>query len=565
MPRKKSKTYSWDFETTVDPNDCRVWAWASVNVDDFSDIAVGTTIESFIEFISTANCKGSFHNLKFDGEFIITWLLNNGYKHTTSKEKIKENEFYTLISDKGQFYQIIIQFKNSRVTITDSFKLLPFKVEKIAKDFGLPISKLKIDYVAARQKGHVLTQEEYDYVVADAKIVAMALKILRDNGMTKMTIGSNALNNYRSGVGKNFRYLFPVPDNDAFIRKSYKGGFVYANPLFAGKTVGAGIVLDVNSLYPSVMFNPDNYYPVGNGFYYDGQYVYDPVRPLYIQRIMCSFKVKKNHLPTIQIKGAFSGFVPTEYLTSSKGQIVELTLTCIDLQLFLDHYDVYDLVYVDGFKYEAKTQLFTDYIVYWSEAKAQAKRDGNKSLYALAKLMLNNLYGKFSTNPICASKIPYLDNGVVKYAPGEKEKREPVYIPVGTFVTAYARNVTIRAAQKLYFRFLYADTDSLHLLGTDIPTELDINDYKLGAWKHESSFTKGKYLRAKTYMEQEIKKECDGFLITQRKITVAGMPSQCYSQVTFDNFKIGAIYTGKLRPVHVPGGIVLDSTTFKIR
>lgn len=560
----KCPVYSWDFETTVDSNDCRVWAWASVGVSNTDDVQVNNNIDSFMQFISERTCKGYFHNLKFDGEFILSWLLRHNFKHKTNPDRLKPNEFYTMISDGGQFYKIIIRFDKTKCTILDSFKLLPFKVEKIAKDFGLPISKLSIDYVACRKVGHVLTDEEREYVVTDAKIIAMALKIMFDNGLTRLTIGSNALNSYKKSVGNNFKHWFPTPSNDAFIRKSYKGGFTYANPKFVGKDIGCGIVLDVNSLYPSVMADENNPYPVGNGVYYEGRYNTDEDYPLYVQRIITRFKVKPEHLPTIQVKNAFSSFVPTEYLTDSGDELVELTLTCVDLALFLDHYDVEDLTYVDGYKYMAMSGLFTEYIVYWTEVKIKAKRDGNASMYTIAKLMLNNLYGKFSSKAIGYSKIPYIDNGVVKYRLGDKEEREPVYIPVGTFVTAYARNVTIRAAQKVYYRFLYADTDSLHLVGTEIPKELNVDDYKLGAWKHESTFVKARYLRAKTYIENEIVKEVEGIKLCSLKITVAGMPPTCYSQVDFDNFNIGAVYSGKLTPRHVAGGIVLEETTFKI-
>ena len=108
----------------------------------------------------------------------------------------------------------------------------------------------------------------------------------------------------------------------------------------------------------------------------------------------------------------------------------------------------------------------------------------------------------------------------------------------------------------MYDRFLYADTDSLHLIGTDIPAEIDVDPVRLGAWKHEATFTRGKYLRAKTYIE-----EIDGRLC----VTCAGLPDELHDQVTFENFEPGAIYTGKLRPVHTAGGIVLEETNFSIR
>ena len=56
--------------------------------------------------------------------------------------------------------------------------------------------------------------------------MALALDILYQQDMTKMTVGANALHSFKS-MCKNFKYLFPVLpiDVDADIRKSYKGGF----------------------------------------------------------------------------------------------------------------------------------------------------------------------------------------------------------------------------------------------------------------------------------------------------------------------------------------------------
>lgn len=83
----------------------------------------------------------------------------------------------------------------------------------------------------------------------------------------------------------------------------------------------------------------------------------------------------------------------------------------------------------------------------------------------------------------------------------DEEQRTPVYIPVASFITAYARNKTIRSAQKVYDRFIYADTDSLHLTGLEYPEDLEIHDTKLGAWAHESTFIRAKFIKPKTYIE----------------------------------------------------------------
>ena len=556
--------YVADFETTTQKDDCRVWAWGLFEIGSVGNFEYGNTIESFMERMKELSKNKEtiyFHNLKFDGEFILYYLLKNGWSHVTEKADRRDYSFMTLISDKGQFYSIEIYFKVSKsrqhkIKFLDSLKVLPFSVEDIAKGFDLPIRKEEIDYTAAREPGHELTPEEISYLRNDCEIVARALKILFDQNLTRMTTAGNAIYNYKSIISKtNFSRWFPVPEYDADVRQSYRGGFTYANPRYTDQTIGAGIVLDVNSLYPSVMY--DKPLPYGDPIYFKGEYKPDNLYKLYVIMIRCNFRLKKDHIPTLQCKQN-AAFVPTEYLTDSRGEDVVLCLTSVDLALFLSHYDVFNLEYLSGWKFKASTMLFKDYIDKWYAVKQQATIDGNKQMRTISKLMLNSLYGKFGMNPKTRSKIPVLDwtNDRVTYVYGEPEIRDPIYIPIATFITAWARYLTITSAQSVYDRFLYADTDSLHLIGTDIPAEIDVDPVRLGAWKHEATFTRGKYLRAKTYIE-----EIDGRLC----VTCAGLPEELHDQVTFENFEPGAIYTGKLRPVHTAGGIVLEETNFSIR
>ena len=149
--------------------------------------------------------------------------------------------------------------------------MLPFSVEEIAKGFDLPIRKEEIDYTAAREPGHELTPEEISYLRNDCEIVARAVKILFDQNLTRMTTAGNAIHDYKAIISKaNFSRWFPVPEYDADVRQSYRGGFTYANPRYTDQTIGAGIVLDVNSLYPSVMYYEP--LPYGDPIYFEGEY-----------------------------------------------------------------------------------------------------------------------------------------------------------------------------------------------------------------------------------------------------------------------------------------------------
>lgn len=552
--------YTADFETTTTPEDCRVWAWGIMDIDNIGNFNYGNRISDFMSYIKLlVPATLYFHNLKFDGEFLLTELFKNGFKHVKTKRELEKNTFTTLISDKGQFYSMEICFgkkgtHNESIVIYDSLKIIPFPVAKVAETFNLPILKGEIDYDLYREVGHVLTQEELSYLKNDVEIMARALKVLFSQGLTKMTQGANALYDYKRIIGKSkFVKWFPIPDYDGDIRQAYKGGFTYLNPKFKGVDIGEGLVFDINSLYPYVMYTEP--LPYGEGIYFKGQYQPDPERPLYICMITCQFELKENYIPTIQLKNNLS-FVPTQYITSSKGEDVTMCLTNVDLELFLEHYNVYNIDYHSGWKFRAAHNMFKDYIDKWIKIKIESSENGNGGMRTLAKLMLNALYGKFGTNPNVRSKYPYFRDGQVGYITGEQETREPIYIPMAVFITSWARNKTIRSAQQCFDRFIYADTDSLHIAGTEIPEFLDIHPTRLGAWKHESTFTRARFIRQKSYIE-----EIDGKL----NITCAGLPERCYPYVTFDNFRSGASYGGKLTFKHVRGGVVLSPTEFTIK
>ncbi len=590
-----------DFETTTDPNDLRVWASCAVDIDTLKPVHIGNDIESFFEWLKNKNTVCYFHNLKFDGEFILSYLLKKGYRQSNSKEP---GTFSTLITDMGAWYSITVIFekkkkKYKKVVFYDSLKKLPFKVAQIAKAFHLKDEKLSIDYKADRPVGHELTDEERAYIISDCRIVAAALKIQLEKGLKKMTISSDALNGYKDTIGKDiFAKWFPVLpyELDTDIRRAYRGGYVYLKPEHRNRRGLVGMTFDVNSLYPSVMY--DCTLPYGYPIYFEGDPDPDERYNLFIVRLRCGFDVKPGHLPTIQLKNN-RRFIETEYLTSSEGEVIEMTLTSVDLALFLDHYDVYDLKYIKGWKFKGVKGLFKEYIDYWSEVKATSKG----AMRQLAKLMLNSLYGRFATAPMSNTKFSYMDElGVVRHVVNtpsnrklygvkddvdEDELRDPVYTAMSVFITAYARDKTIRSGQAVYDRFIYADTDSLHIIGHETPDGLDVHPTRLGAWKNEGSFTDSKYIRAKTYMETvheeltpslkvyvsvlmdskiERAEHIDGVLHTwSTKVTCAGMPDNVKELVTYDNFQSGSTFDGKLVPRRYPGGVILTETTFTIK
>lgn len=566
--------YVSDFETTVRDGFACVWLYANVSIYDTENIAHGYSIQEYMEHIFELEPKiVYFHNLKFDGMYIIDWLLRNGFTHTEEK-KMRSVEFKTLIGEEGQVYSITIRTDKRKIQFWDSLKIFNFSVEEIANSFKLPMSKGTIDYDAPRPHGYIPTKEEIYYVDKDVLIVAKALKMFIDEGYTKMTIASNALKEFKDTVPKKeWQYLFPIlnPEIDGFCRKSYKGGFTYVNPRYQNRTLGRGCVYDMNSMYPYTLYYKSM--PVGLPHYFAGS---PPQNKLYIIKIHCDrIYVKENHIPTIQIKGSFR-FNETDYLTDAYD--VDLHLTSVDYELFKDHYNHDNLVEISGYWFESRDDLFREYIDKFMEQKRNSK--GGKR--QIAKLFLNGLYGKFGSKIDKITKIPYLDKeeNIIKFRRTPPQQTDPIYIPVASFVTAYARDNIIRNAQRNYDRFIYCDTDSLHLLGTEIP-DIPIHDTELGYYKCEGVFRKSRFIRPKTYTEvtRFEKKYCSlkygnkivtnniKSILYKDEIKCCGMSKNIVKSgaVTFDNFVEGAEYEGKLKPKIIPGGVVLVAIPFTIK
>lgn len=560
------KKYVSDFETAKDNNDNMfVWEYAVVTIEeDPMVVSFGNNIDSFFNCMIKNPGEYYFHNAKFDAEYLISYLYNKGYKYTENKE-LKENEFCALYSDSGEFYNLKICFKayshkKISVSIKDSLKVIPMSVDKIPKAFGLNDKKLKenIDHKKQRNFGYIPTEEEKEYVIKDCVIVAKALHQLFEMGLTKLTIASNAFSFFKKDFSKNeWDRLFPEPVFDYDIRQAFKGGWTFVKKDRANKDIGEGLVLDCNGLYSYVMKHKK--LPYGEGKLFYGKYEEDKVYDLYIQMIRCEFKLKPGKLPTIQLKNSLF-FCENEYIEETLDEPIVLYLTNIDLELFFDSYDVYDIEYIRGWKYKSKTGIFDKYIDYWAGLKAQATIDGNKGLRTISKLMLNALFGKFAIKPKFKSKVPYLKgDGSIGYAKTEEKERNAIYVPMGVFITSYGRDITIRAAVANYDRFLYADTDSLHLSERELPCGLNIDDVELGAWKIENTFSRARYIKPKCYIE-DVSEDFNEKLI----VRCSGMPESCHKYVTWDNFRLGQSYDGKLAIKHGIGGVELIDTKFTI-
>ena len=609
--------YACDLETYVSKNPSEqesTWVWSSSGAeingtDIFLHHDLGETFRYFTNI--RKNVKIFYHNLKFDGAFWIDFLLKDLKLEQAYKDEIgwltnKDmpcNSFKYLISDMGQWYSITIKtFYGKTIEIIDSLKLIPFTLKQAGAAFKTEHQKLEMEYSGYRGKEHIFTDEERKYIINDVLCLKECLEFMFAAGHEKMTIGGNCMEEYKK------KFLAPIfydeikkfyPDHyqietpfyitdfenaGEYVRKAYKGGWCYLQPEKANKIFTGGATFDVNSLYPSMMHSSSgNFYPIGEPIFWKGNYIPQEAqqeRKYYFVRFKCRFYLKENYLPTIQIKNN-PLYKSTEYLATSdvfiKGKYyryllkdgqqiptsVILTLTMTDYKLFLKHYNVTDFEILDGCYYHAMTGLFDDYINHFAEIKKKEKG----ALRTLAKLFLNNLYGQFAKSTDSSYKKAYLDeDNQIKFETISEFKKTPGYIPIGAAITSYAREFTIRTAQKNYKNFIYADTDSIHMTNPVEAVGFKIHDTNFSCWKKECEWETAIFARQKTYIEisnNETEIKCAGMTDKCKEIFLDGLKTGKYC---LQDFKVGLeIETGKLRPKRINGGIVLVDTSYKIR
>ena len=648
--RQYNKILVGDFETTVFKGQTYTEVWASAIVElNTEDVKIFHSISDTFEYLKSLkeNITLYYHNLKFDGSFWLDYLMFKAKfkqaceylneEHTSVRflpeKEMLNNTYKYSISDKGQFYNIVIKVGGKYVEIRDSLKLLPFSVKKIGDSFGTKHKKLDMEYTGFRYAGCEITPEEEKYIANDVLVVKEALEIMYKDGHNALTIGACCLAEFKKLYGKeDFQVFFPdltevsidstqytYNNADKYIRKSYKGGWCYVAKGKECKIYQNGTTADVNSLYPSMMHSESgNAYPVGKPVFWKGDYIPEEANKhgrYYFVRIKTRFYLRKNKLPFIQIKDNFC-YRGTECLDTSdvwndktntyckyyydyKGDIqpavVILTLTMTDFELIKEHYELVDTEILDGCYFYSEIGLFDEYINHYKEIKTHSKGAIRES----AKLFLNNLYGKMASSPDSSFKLAYPKEGdIVGFIGIPEQNKKAGYIPIGSAITSYARNFTIRAAQANYYGkdkrgFIYADTDSIHC---DLKPEeikgIKVDNNAFCCWKLESCWDIGYFTRQKTYIEHITHNDLEKIDNPYYNIKCAGMPDKCknlfrmsmegYSQEEFEelnekekefvstkrtikDFKIGLTIPSKLRPARIQGGILLVDSNYKMR
>lgn len=465
-----------------------------------------------------------FHNLSFDGSFILRWLIDKGWKQTlrtnpkSKQPMIRYHEYATLISG-GKYFSIQLRWKGIRIYIFDSLKILPSSLASLGETVGYKKLQETVDYSKFQiDKNHNYPKEWLIYLKRDCKILAQILKDFYEHepnaqSITTMTIGSISFKHIKSQVN----YAVPKQTIADFYDwvKWYHGGLTFPSLKWQGKWMFAPHkikFIDATSMYPSMMIKP---LPCGeptkhidkswesHTTYYEIKIIKARIKPQYNDIAIIPkpyiWKDRKK-----QIKILFDGEIvktPYEYVQSVDNEIYHVIKE--ELELWEKIYDI---------KYKILNKWHFETIPYLKEEveklfldKQEASRKKQKTTKLICKLKINSLYGKLCQKPnraqdfygelkdidttkfkVLGKKHLDIEAYNVEQIKEDKAIAKPVF--VGAYITALARVSLISKYKYIVDNggtFLYSDTDSICY--KDARKEIKFNDIgdNLGQWAFE--------------------------------------------------------------------------------
>ena len=559
--------YCCDFETTSlkqyeIEGETRVYLYKIVDLKTGKKEHYGVNIEDFIQYIFTEKdiLKVYFHNLSFDGSFIIYHLMTTGWKYVDEiKSPTKQPTFTAIIDNFNSIYELTLSKEERIIKINCSYKLTGLSIKELGKLVGLDKLNETHNYEELKNYKSIeeVSEEELSYITNDVEIMRQAIikcYQLGIRGMTKSSACYKLWKHIEWSKIKN-EVITEYPENiEHIINASYRGGITMVNKKYQGKVLYDMRNYDVNSLYPSVMYRK---MPIGEPML--GQTDND-IPKNYELRLyhicIVSAKIIKPYIPFIPTSKSFVWKDSYEY--PEELTFLELSLWKEEFELFKLYYDA-DYKILDIVAWKSKERLFDEYLETFKKIKEEAPNPSPERTFA--KGCMNSLYGKFAQTTTRISKRPKLVNGLIEYDNFENECGSGYDRKIASIITSYARCVLIMAINKNPKRFVYCDTDSIYVLG-DYDYDIPVDAKKLGYWKYEHSYYKFKALKAKCYISVIKGGEEDGDMHS----AISGLPKEVQNTIKFEEFKDGlTMLDVKKQQCRVKGGIVIVKRPFTIK
>lgn len=532
------------------------WAWQVY--DEHNGFFMTNDFYALLEYL--CQCKAKFgwcYNATFDFSQIDYEILSSSL--WKKREKAKKGEGYnkgqpwafeSLHNDMGTryAYKLWTPYRNQdgheyvhATEFRDFMKFVGGGLKKLLEDLdvkdneGKSIRKLEMDYQEVDPSN--LKDGEIDYCKNDVKGLYFAVKKFdeaikeQSNGECRI-FGKETNLMTAGGFAKHelLRSLYPEkPDKrsrlkafqkghpmsvaqDEYYRKNklYRGGISFINPKFKGRLLTADKIgrkmnrYDVNSEYPFAMASIRDL--IGepklvslNEWQAMSEKAKEEWEAIYLLESV-SGSVKKGML----------GFWYDPFLFDFTDEIDEEQTHLIFERELVEMSYWYDLEYSCSqvILYKRGGFVYRPFVEENYKTKAKAKKDGNATLQACSKLLLNSSYGKLAER-LERQNGHYEINeetGAVHFVRDETEISEAsrMSVVVGALITSFARCFILGKIREICGErpadnFVYIDTDSIHAFA-DYPKA---DAFALGGLKLEAECEAVKYIAPKTYVDIE--------------------------------------------------------------
>lgn len=524
------------------------------------------------------------HNMSYDWVFLRRFLMAS-YGTPVHQLNTKSH------------YPIYIEFANG-IILKDSLILAQRKLEKWSEDMNVEHKKSvgKWNYDKIRTQDEYFTSDELEYIEHDTLAGVECLDALKESIHKRIysmpyTATGIPRNELRSIAFKNRGkewFLRNVPSYAQYkkLEKVYHGGYTHANRHYVGQ-IQTGFIkcFDFASSYPFVLLSEK--YPCEK-FQNSSNLSLHEIKEqsneyaFMFKLVAIGVKLKSDNFPMPCLQNSKMEKIINPIIDN--GRILccdycEIYLNEQDAITILEQYDFIKHVCceVEYAKKDYLPRWLTDYIFKCFENKTQFK-GGDPVLYALAKAILNSIYGMCCQH--CVKEVieeDYLTGEYIKNKFDENEDSENSeqflydkyvnsrnsFLPyqIGVWCTSYAQKNLFELG-KLCEIWLYSDTDSAYGINWNIKAVLEYNDkckeklkangysfvyfnnreYWLGIAESEDKkdeYTEFITLGAKRYCGRCLKDN-------KLHITVAGVPkngAECLNN-DIKNFKKGMIFTG---------------------
>lgn len=529
------KIFYADFETaTVNTQYFKKHNDTCLNVGyiEVADSDTGTyflTIWEMLSFIKkqNRNCIVYFHNLSFDGDFILKWLSKNNFKCVNYEDVSQKNEFgflrqinkiyaIDLLIDSGRGQLLSIHFRCS-------LNILSSSVEALGQAVGInkhsEKTQIETFYDVEPQRAiHLYSSDYLEYLKRDVLIIKKAMSIF-DNELTgflknnkfknyfnkfqwrqKLTIGAIAYEIQQRYIKRSYQIKKGFKcsrETHELASNFYFGGFCEFNPEIQNQVVNCenGLGLDINSAHPNSM---TGLLPYGELINFKDQ------------------KPEGTHLTfyEINVKMAVAKFKEVPCLINwNKINKKDKSLNRYVLQLtnfkcwyLKEEWEVLNQFYhFEGVKivnkwWASASHFLKKYTADLYSFKLKHSKNGDKALANTYKILLNSSYGKHATRTefseyyICQNETEYkhllklgyfthnkkdyfvfepneqvrlFHTWMLKITPDPETERldkKHYHKLIASVITSYTRIKILKTILELNpSNFLYTDTDSIYL------------------------------------------------------------------------------------------------------